>query len=180
MIANAARLALDASVNGAIVLMLLWMLFWDTEPGNPIRRYWIPAVQRPFLWLGLNAEWRMFAFNPPRHDLWPLVVMTLADGQVLQWQPADLGRLTVAQKLRFKKLHKYYFTVVSQRHAKHMYRDLIEHAIGRTRLIVPCVQASLYVVAVAESRFGDINPSPAVPARRLLFSFRFAPEGLPA
>jgi hypothetical protein len=158
------------ATNAMIVVMLFWILFWDTEPSNAIRRYWIPRIQAPFIWLGLNAEWRMFAFDPPRRDLWPMVTMTLANGSVMNWEPSPFAELSVRQKRRFKKLHKYYYTVVGLSTGKQLHRDFVEHILRQCPQDHPCMKVELYSVVQDAPALGSTGAA-AQPQKKLIFTF---------
>jgi hypothetical protein len=173
--AEYAELAGRLFANAMIVAMLFWIFYWDKELSHPIRKYWIPVVQAPFTWLGLNAEWRMFAFDPPQRDIWPLVVMTLANGDVATWEPTPYSQLTVRQKRGFKKMHKYYYTVVGLQTGKQIHRDFLEHIMRQNPQPHPVVTAELYCVALDAPPFGSPEGTVMKPYKRLRTTFHPQP-----
>src|SRR5690348_142723 len=97
--------------NTMIVSILFWIFFWDSERGNPVRRHLIPKVYRPFAWLGLNAEWTMFTPDPPKRDVWPMAALTMSDGTEHHWEPRPYHRMSVFDKVKYKKILKFYLQV---------------------------------------------------------------------
>jgi hypothetical protein len=162
--------------NMMIVAMLFWMLFWDSEASNPIRRYWIPKIQKVFIWLGLNAEWRMFSPDPPRRDIWPMAKLTIDNCNVVHWEPTPYGELTVLQKIRFKKLHKYYHEVVRVGSGQQIKRDFVEYLLRKGLHRGPCTKVELYRVVLNTRSFGA--PEAELPAayKQLIFTFHPIPS----
>jgi hypothetical protein len=151
-----------------IVAMLFWMVMWDAEPQNPIRRYLVPRIQRPFIWLGLNAEWRMFAYDPPMRDSWPMAVLTLHDGQLHTWEPTPFAELGFWRKQGYKKLHKYFYSVVGLSTGRVLYPDFVDYVLRDSGLAGECRKIELYVVLRDTPMLGSAAREPA--RRRLLFT----------
>ncbi|MBB1336002.1 hypothetical protein H5154_21705 [Pseudoalteromonas sp. SR44-5] len=125
------ELFIHGLTNLFIIVILFWFFFWDCERHNAIRRYFIPKVYRPFAWIGLNVEWTMFTPDPPMRDMWPMVVFTHEDGSKSNWEPIPYNELKIWEKLKYKKVLKFYFQVTANKADKQIKRDFIEY-IQRT------------------------------------------------
>lgn len=129
-----------------IAVTLFWMFFWDAEPANPIRRHIIPRLQPYFVWLGLNANWTMFSPDPPQRTIWPKIALTTASGDTVEWEPTPPARLSVADRIRFKKFYKFYHDVARPAAAYHTKRDFAEYLLRRGVLDQPCVKIEVFTV----------------------------------
>ncbi|MEI6409154.1 MAG: hypothetical protein WCR52_07220 [Bacteroidota bacterium] len=135
------------AINVFICIMLFWMIFWDAERENPIRKFWAQKLYPIFAWLGLTSEWKMFAPDPPLRTIWPKVKMTLMDGNYYVWEPTYIGTLSVFEKMKYKKYHKVYFELASPKHYMHTKRDFIDYLLFKYKFDSPCVKVEVYMVA---------------------------------
>ena len=158
-----------------IVSFLFWMIFWDKEAIHPVRRHWIPRVQLPFVWLGLNATWKMFAPNPPLRTIWPLARLTMRNGDVISWEPASYECLSPWRKVKYKKFHKYYFEVVRPNSGHQIKRDFVEHLLRKELHPESCVKVEVFLVAQASPPFGGSETTPPPPQKQLIYTFHPAP-----
>lgn len=124
-------LAVHALTNAFIAVTLFWMIFSDAEIANPVRRHFIPKLTPIFIWLGLHATWTMFSPDPPMATMWPKVRMTTVDGDTVEWEPTPPARLSVIEKIRYKKFYKYYVDVALPGTAFHTKRDFAEYLLRR-------------------------------------------------
>jgi hypothetical protein len=163
-------LLLEVATNTLIVAMLFWFIFWDCEKTNPVRRYLIPRIYRPFAWLGLNVEWTMFTPDPPRQDIWPMVVFTMSDGSKNHWVPRPYLNLSVLEKIKYKKILKYYFQVTSASADNQIKRDFVEYILRIHQSTLNCTKLELYSVSrktPSLAKQGEINEA----YQKLIFTF---------
>jgi hypothetical protein len=146
MLFSLAHAAVRAATDVFIGAMLFWMVFYDAEMANPVRRHFIPRLEPLFAWLGLHANWTMFAPDPPARTIWPKVRMTAANGDVVEWEPTPPARLGVAGRIRFKKFYKFYHDVARPGAAYHTKRDFVEYLLRRGLHPQPCVRAEVFAV----------------------------------
>ncbi|AXV83790.1 hypothetical protein [Ralstonia solanacearum] len=161
--------------NAMIVAMLFWIFFWDAERTNPVRRYLVPKISRPFIWLGLNAEWTMFTPDPPKRDVWPMAVMTQVDGSTRYWEPRRYEALSILEKLRHKKTLKLYFRVTGAQADNHLKRDFVEYLLRRDPEGQGCAKIDLYSVALDAPPYGRRDGTPPQPTKKLIFTFHPIP-----
>ena len=160
------RLAADVF----IVVSLLWMWFFDGEKHNPITKYLIPRLQRPFVWLGLNSNWTMFAPDPPARTIWPAARLTMRNGDVVHWEPVDFEGMSAWNKFRLKKYHKFFHEVARSGAAYQTKRDFVEHLLKRGLHPEPCVTAEIFmVVRPTPAFYGPRVASPTV--KKLVYTF---------
>ncbi len=163
--------------DGFIVSLLLWMIFWDSEPHNPIRKHWIPKVQWLFVWLGLNAEWKMFSPDPPRIAIWPMAKLTMENRDVVYWEPTPFDKLTALEKVKFKKSHKYFQRVVLPESGVQIKQDFIEYLLRRYLHGEPLIRVEVYRVAQSTEPFGAQDAGRPKPTKELVYTFRPAATG---
>jgi len=154
--------AVRALIDAFIAVMLFWMLFWDAETTNPIRRYFIPKLQPVFVWLGLTANWTMFSPDPPTRTIWPKVRMTTVDGDTVDWEPTPPARMGVADRIRFKKFYKLYHEVARPGAAFHTKRDFVEYLLRRGLHPRPCAKVEVFTVFTRTPPFHAPVPDDAV------------------
>lgn len=166
-------------VSSLIVVSLFWMVFWDCNRRNPFHRHFITKIKRPFLWLGLTGKWRMFSPDPPRHDVWPVAVLTMADDSVLSWEPKPYAAMSVLEKLRFKKLLKFYYQVLAPRASNQIKRDFVEHVLRRERSGKTCTKIEVLRVSREVVPFGEKNASRRKEGREPIYVFYPNPKPQP-
>jgi len=142
-------------INLLIIAMLFWMIFFDSEPNNPIKKYWMPKVQSIFVWFGLSHEWRMFSPDPFRQTMWPKVKMILANDDFFVWEPTFTKELSVLEKVKYKKFHKFYHDVGRAKAAFHTKIDFIEYLLHKYALKETCVKVEIYRVTQAIPPFDE-------------------------
>ncbi len=160
-----------AFANIMIALTLFWMIFWDSEASSPFGRHFIPKIRRPFVWLGLTGKWRMFSPNPPRQDVWPMAVLTMADGSVLYWEPKPYADTSILEKIRFKKVLKFYQQVTAQRATNQIKRDFVEYVLRRDRSGKTCTTIEVFRITRDVPPFGSNDPSPQKTCQESIFVF---------
>lgn len=170
------ELLVRALTDGFILVTLFWMIFWDSEPCNPIRRYWIPKVQPFFIWLGLNAEWRMFSPDPPKRAIWPRVRLTMRGGDFVDWETAPWAEIGILDKLCFKKYHKFYHEVARPRVAFHTKRDFVEYLLQRKLHPEPCVKVEIYMCFQAALPFAAQTVEEPKTYQQLVYTFHPAEQ----
>ncbi|MBB6584895.1 hypothetical protein AB6Q13_14595 [Ralstonia solanacearum] len=187
MIDHALSILHSIFANAMTVAMLFWIFFWDTEQTNPIRRYVVPKIRRPFVWLGLNAEWTMFTPDPPKRDTWPMAVMTQVNGSTRYWEPRRYEDLGVLEKLRHKKTLKLYFCVTGAQANNQLKRDFVEYLLRCDPKGQDCIKIELYSVALDTPPYDQRDGTPAQPYKKLIFTFHpipsapiSAPEPMPS
>jgi hypothetical protein len=158
-------------INGFIGISLFWMFFWDSEPVNPIKKYWIPKIQFVYIWLGLTAEWKMFSPDPPLRNLWPRVKITLANNEVITWESTPTSDMNVIDKLRYKKFHKFYFEVAKPKAAYHTKRDFIEYLMNKYSFPDKCTKVEIYVVCQQVNPFENQSELPQPIQQQLIYTF---------
>ena len=155
-----------------ILLMLFWMLFWDKEPHHPVRKWWIPKVQRYFFWLGLAHEWKMFSPDPYKQNWWPKIKLTLADGNYFIWEPTPATQLNVWEKLMYKKYHKLYMEVSRYKGSKQVKMDFILYLLRRFELQDKCTKVEIYQAYQSVPAFGEKAPDPIKTYESLVYTYR--------
>jgi hypothetical protein len=159
-------------INVFIVSTLFWMIFWDSDVRNPIRTHWIPKIQRVFMWLGLDAQWRMFSPDPPQRTIWPMAKLTMKNNDVISWEPSPYAKNTVLQNLRYKKFNKYFHEVIRPRSGHHIKRDFVEYLLQKPLHEEPCVKVEVYLVAQPAKRFHRQSAEKTPPIyKQLVYTF---------
>ncbi|MFY0591926.1 hypothetical protein [Roseivirga sp.] len=153
------------------MLMVFWMIFWDSERSNPIRKYFIPRIQHWFIWLGLTAEWKMFSPDPPLRNIWPLVKFTFSNDEFAIWEPESISKMSVINKIRYKKFHKVYFEVSRAKGATQAKRDFIDYLLTKYSFNDSCIKVEVYTVSQKiNSFYKQSEPEPEI-FKQLVFTF---------
>ena len=129
-----------------ILVMLFWMVFWDSELNNPVKKYWMPKMKPVFLWLGLTAEWKMFSPDPFLYNSWPILKIFLQDGGFFLWEPTQGTQLNFIQKIRYKKSHKFYHEVGKANASFYTKVDFITYILHKHGLNDQCAKVEVYRV----------------------------------
>ncbi|MEO0736251.1 MAG: hypothetical protein AAFZ35_05535 [Cyanobacteria bacterium J06649_12] len=132
-------------INLFILSMLFWMIFWDMEPANPIRKYWIPKIQWVFIWLGLNSQWQMFAPDPPRRTIWPLAKITLKNMEIVYWEPKPYAQMGGFEKIRLKKFHNHFHEMVRPQSGEQLKQDFVDYLLHKKNLKGSYIKVELYL-----------------------------------
>lgn len=166
----ATDVALRAVIDVFIVVSVFWMIFWDAGLKNPFRRYWIPKIQGLFLWLGISGEWRMFSPDPPDRTIWPMAKLTLKNGDVVRWEPTPHGDLSVLERARYKRFHKFFHEVTRPHAGFQLKRDFVEYLLHTRLHEQPCSKVELYLVAQRTPPF-HAPSSETKPVKALVYTF---------
>jgi len=158
-----------------ILGMLFWIIFWDAEPRNPIKKFWIPTIQPAFVWLGLHANWAMFSPDPPNRTIWPMVRMVMKNHDIVNWEPAPIETMAIWEKIRFKKFHKFYHEVARPGIEYQTKRDFVEYLLRRRFHPEPCVKVEIFMVFKAGRPYHERLLEPLPASKRLVFTFFPAP-----
>ncbi|GEM_PF-2087468 len=134
----------EVVVSAFILIMLSWILFWDSEPKNLIKKWWIPWIEKPFDWLGLTHEWRMFAPNPPRNVTWPHVKIHLKNGEVIEKDLHPPHEMNILQKIRYKKFTKFFHRVSSKKAGEFIQTDYAEFLVEHYNIRDTCDRIEIY------------------------------------
>jgi hypothetical protein len=164
-------LILNIGTNSFIILFIYWMLYWDMEPGHPIKKYWIPKIKPVFLWLGLTAEWKMFSPNPFLYNSWPIMKIFLENGEFVLWEPTEGSNLNFIQKIRFKKSQKFYHEVGREKASFHIKRDFIEYILNKNKLTDRCTKVEIYRVHQNILPFDNRDSETPKILKKLVFTF---------
>lgn len=164
------KLLIHLALDALIVVLLLWMVFFDGEKHNPITRYLIPKLQDPFVWLGLNSNWTMFAPDPPARTIWPTARLTMQNQDVVHWEPVEFEGMTAWDKFRLKKYHKFFHEVARSGAAYQTKRDFVEHLLKRRLHPERCVTVEIFMVVRPTPPFhGPRVQGPTV--KKLVYTF---------
>ncbi len=166
------EIILKIVTNLFIILMLFWMIFYDSEAINPIKKYWIPKVQNYFIWLGLSHGWKMFSPDPYRYNNWPKVKITLKSGDFMVWEPTPTAELNVYEKLKYKKFHKFYHEVSRAKAAYHTKRDFIDYLLHKYDLKEQCEKVEIYRIHQNLHPFENQQPEPLPIYQQLIYTYK--------
>ncbi len=157
--------------NAFIVLMLFWMICWDKEADNPIKKYGAAYLKPLFLWLGLTAEWKMFSPNPPLYNHWPNIKIYLKNGEFMVWEPTRGTSLNFIEKIRFKKHLKVYHEVGQAKTSFHIKRDFIEYLLHKYQLKDRYTKAEVYRVHQNITPYGQEADEQSKIFKQLIFTY---------
>ncbi|MFT6921397.1 MAG: hypothetical protein ACJA1C_000391 [Crocinitomicaceae bacterium] len=138
--------ALKICTNVFIVLMLFWMVFWSAEKNHPIKKWWIPKIQRVFIWLGLSHSWNMFSPNPSLFNSWAKIKIILDEKNHVTWEATPPSELNAFEKLKYKKFYKVYHEIARSKGNKKMKRDFIEYLLNKHDLSDKWIKVEVYMV----------------------------------
>lgn len=138
-----------------ILLMLFWMIFYDSEVSNPIKKWWIPKIQPVFYWLGLSHEWKMFSPEPYKQNMWPKLKIRLKNGEFIIWEPTRPSQLNAFEKIKYKKYYKIYHEVSRAKTSYHIKTDFIEHLLHKHQLYDCCEKVEVYRVHTVIKKYGQ-------------------------
>lgn len=102
------------AVNTLVLLTLLFVVFWDSNPRSPGRRALEWAFQ-PLLYIGLWHGWSMFAPDPIHIIQRLKAVIVLDDGSVEEWSPDSSRPETRLVNLLYARSFKYEHSLCTQR-----------------------------------------------------------------
>jgi len=157
-------------INAFIVIMLFFMLYWDREPTNPVKKYWMPKLQPVFLWLGLIHTWKMFAPDPPLVNVWPKIKIYLKNGEFIIWEPTRYSELNAYEKIRYKKFHKFYYEVARAKTSFHIKIDFIYYLLEQHQLKDKCEKLEVYRVFVSIPPIGSSSKETPAINQQLIYT----------
>lgn len=155
------ELIIRICTNAFILIMLFFMVCWDWQATNPIKKYWMPKLQPVFLWLGLTHTWNMFAPDPPLYNVWPKIKIYLKNGEFIIWEPTPYSELNAFEKIQYKKFHKFYYEVARSKTSFYSKIDFINYLLHKHQLKDKCVKLEIYRVSRAIPPIN--NPSNDLP-----------------
>ena len=162
---------LNLMINVFIISMLFWMIFWDLEQSNPIKKYWIPKVQKLFFWWGLHAQWQMFAPDPPRRTIWPMAKITLKNMETIYWEPKPYDKMNGFEKMRLKKFHNYFHDMVRPQSGDQLKQDFAKYLLHKKKLQETCVKVEVYLVAQPTQPFHAQSLEKPTIDKQLVYTF---------
>lgn len=164
------ELIVKICINVFIVIMLFFMVYWDREATNPIKKYWVPILQPVFLWLGLTHTWQMFAPDPPLLNVWPKIKIYLTNGEFIIWEPTRYSELNAYEKIKYKKFHKFYYEVARAKTSFHSKIDFINYLLHEHQLKDNCTKLEIYRVTLAIPLFNAPAGETPVVNQQLIYT----------
>jgi hypothetical protein len=89
-------------------LYVLGAAMWSLPAGAPFRQDVLGLVGTPFLWLGLQQNWGMFAPNPRSEDLYTTALLTYAGGTVRHLNLTEMRRYDYGRRYARERWRKLY------------------------------------------------------------------------
>lgn len=95
--------------------------------------------------------------------------MTNAD--VVDWEPAPIETLSVWEKIRFKKFHKFYHEVARAGTAYQTKRDFVEYLLKRRFHTAQCVKVEIFMIFRPGRPFHQQSPAEVNTYKQLVYTF---------
>ena len=96
--------------------------------------------------------------------------MFLRNSDFVDWEPTPIDQMTIWDKIRFKKFHKFYHEVARPGTAYQTKRDFIEYLLRRLTDSEPCVKVEIYLIFRPGHPFEAQSPEPPKTYKRLVFT----------
>jgi hypothetical protein len=158
-------------INAFIIIMLFWMIFWDSEKQNPIKKWFVPIIQGPMIWLGLSHDWKMFSPNPTFYNIWPMIKMYKSEDDFIVWEQGDTSKMSILEKIKYKKYLKFYFDVARQKAGIHSKIDFIEYLLARHNIRESCIKVEVYRVNTNITKFNVIEIETPETYKKLVYTY---------
>lgn len=152
-----------------ILVMLFWMLFYDVDPRNPFKKWWIPKIKPFFYWLGLDHEWKMFAPKPARSFFWPRILLYLKDNTVITIDPGSPEEFSLLDKIKNKKINSLYQKLAFKNSKEFTKMDYAEFLLDDLSVRDTCERIEIYRISHRVPNIDKLNSEISKISSELIF-----------